>query len=151
VSRAADSERFSGLLLSHRGRTGLTQRDLAARVGVSRRVEQDWEAGVNVPSTEHLQALIQVLFESGGLSAGQEGVEAHSLWAAASGESSARLRRPLDEQWLAGVLAQNTRESSLALPAVKTAEARRQDWARRQTSSASWGERRTARRVVPGW
>src|SRR5918911_67269 len=37
-------ESFRGLLLRHRGRTGLIQRDLAARVGVSLRSVQDWEA-----------------------------------------------------------------------------------------------------------
>ena len=31
------SERFQGLLLRHRGRSGLTQRELASRIGVHRR------------------------------------------------------------------------------------------------------------------
>jgi transcriptional regulator with XRE-family HTH domain len=107
VSRAADSasELFSGLLLRYRGRSGLTQRELAARVGVSRRVEQDWEASVNVPSADHLQALIQALFEAGGLTIGREVDDAHTLWDAALGESASRIRRSLDEAWLAGVLA----------------------------------------------
>jgi transcriptional regulator with XRE-family HTH domain len=54
----ATEESFQGLLLRHRGRTGLTQRDLAARAGVSRRSIQDWEAALNYPEAQHLQALI---------------------------------------------------------------------------------------------
>jgi len=52
--QAADQtgESFQGLLLRHRGRTGLTQRELAARVGVSKRTLQDWEAGVSYPGAE---------------------------------------------------------------------------------------------------
>jgi DNA-binding XRE family transcriptional regulator len=47
--QAADrtAESFQGLLLRHRGRTGLTQRQLATRVGVSRGSLQGWEAGLN--------------------------------------------------------------------------------------------------------
>src|SRR5438132_8730272 len=54
-------ESFRGLLLRHRGRTGLIQRDLAARAGVSRGAVQDWEAGLNYPTAERLQVLTQVL------------------------------------------------------------------------------------------
>ena len=74
-------ESFRGMLLRHRGRTGLTQRDFAARAGVSHRSVQDWESGVNYPTAEGLQALIRVLFESGGLTAGREAAEARELWA----------------------------------------------------------------------
>src|SRR5437870_2700820 len=61
ADRAVES--FRGLLLQHRGRTGLTQRDLAARVGVSRGSVQDWEAGLNYPDVPHLQALIAAFLE----------------------------------------------------------------------------------------
>ena len=40
-------ESFRGLLLRHRGRTGLTQRELATRAGVSLRSVQGWESGVS--------------------------------------------------------------------------------------------------------
>lgn len=40
-------ESFRGMLLRHGGRTGLVQRDFAARAGVSHRSVQDWESGVN--------------------------------------------------------------------------------------------------------
>jgi transcriptional regulator with XRE-family HTH domain len=52
-------EGFRSLLLRHRGRTGLIQRDLAERAGVSLRSVQDWEAGVTLPSAERLRRLIR--------------------------------------------------------------------------------------------
>jgi len=67
-----ETESFAGLLLRHRGRTGLTQRDVAARSGTSRRSVQDWESGLSYPTGERLQALIQVLLEAGGLTLGRE-------------------------------------------------------------------------------
>src|SRR6516165_12366301 len=82
VDTAQPTESFRGSLLSHRGRTGLTQHDLAVRAGVSRRSVQDWESGVTLPAAERLQALIRALLEVGGLSAGREADEAEALWAA---------------------------------------------------------------------
>jgi len=68
-------ESFHGLLLRHRGRTGLTQRALAERVGVSVRSLQMWEAGVNYPGVQLLQSLIAALYDAGGLTAGRETAE----------------------------------------------------------------------------
>src|SRR6202035_4220431 len=79
ADRAGES--FQGLLLRHRGRTGLTQRELAARVGVSMRTVQDWEAGVSYPGAERLQALIAAFLSSGGQAVGREALEAQELWA----------------------------------------------------------------------
>src|SRR5438270_1781710 len=137
--RDPETESFAGLLLRYRGRTGLTQRDLAARLGTSRRSIQDWESGAYYPSAERLQALILVLLESGGLTAGREAVEAHELWAATMREAP-RMRTPLDEVWLAGLLAERTAAHTAeqaddviaAEPALRAAEGggleRRQDW-----------------------
>src|SRR6516164_7649833 len=61
------SESFSRRLLLHRGRTGLTQRDLAARAGIGLRSIQDWEGGVTLPTAERLQTLLRALLEGGGL------------------------------------------------------------------------------------
>src|SRR6202158_5683891 len=91
-----ETESFAGLMLRHRGRTGLTQRDLAARLGTTRRSVQDWESGAYYPSAERLQALILVLLESGGLRVGREGLEAHEMWAAALREAP-RMHTPLDQ------------------------------------------------------
>ena len=69
-------ESFAGLLLRHRGRTGLAQRALADRIGASVRTIENWEGGVNYPSAKPLQALIAALLESGGLTVG---LKAHSV------------------------------------------------------------------------
>src|SRR5438128_1505378 len=91
-------ETFPGLLLRHRGRTGLTQRQLAARVGVSRGSIQGWEAGLNYPTSPRLQALIAAFMEAGGLAAGSEAAEAEALWAAAVHEAP-RMQTPFDSNW----------------------------------------------------
>jgi WD40 repeat protein len=100
-------------------------------VGASRRVVQDWEAGVNVPGADRLQVLIVVLFSAGGLRVGGEADEVHALWAAALAESS-RMRTPLDEAWLRGVLTQQAPERGMSAPLSRPATvrgvARRQDW-----------------------
>jgi transcriptional regulator with XRE-family HTH domain len=105
-AKAADRVRepFSGLLLRHRGRTGLTQRQLAARVGVNRRALQDWEEGVNYPGAQRLQALIAALLEADGLIRGHESDEAEELWAAALLGPS-RMHVPFDPGWFGGLVA----------------------------------------------
>src|SRR5437868_15550359 len=99
-----ETESFAGLLLRYRGRTGLPQRDLAARLGTSRRSIQDWESGAYYPSAERLQALILVLLESGGLTAGRQADEVHELWAGTLREAP-RIHTPLGQLWPDGVLA----------------------------------------------
>jgi transcriptional regulator with XRE-family HTH domain len=101
-------ERFAGLLLQLRGRTGLTQRDLAARLGASRRSVQDWESGVYYPNAHNLKSLIAVLLEAGGLTPGQETAEAEALWAAALRESE-RMQTPFDVTWFAELLGKRGR------------------------------------------
>src|SRR5215472_5515235 len=100
----SDTESFAGLLLRHRGRTGLTQREVAARLGTSRRAVQDWESGVYYPSAERLQAFILVLLEAGGMTVGREIAEARDLWAAALREAP-RMRTPFDEAVFTSLLA----------------------------------------------
>jgi WD40 repeat protein/transcriptional regulator with XRE-family HTH domain len=104
---------FRALLLRHRTRTGLIQRVLAQRVGVSLRSVQDWESGLTFPSGERLQALVRTLLGSGGFTPGREGTEARELWAAAAREAR-RTHSPFDEQWFAGLLAART--SQIAAP-----------------------------------
>src|SRR6266851_554872 len=95
---------FRDLLLRLRGRTGLTQGQLAQRLGVSRRSVQDWEAGANHPAAQRLQALITTLLEAGALTVGRELAEAKQMWDAVLSESP-RMRIPLDEEWLSSLLA----------------------------------------------
>ena len=110
-SQAAES--FRSLLLRGRGRTGLIQRDLAVRAGVSRRSVQDWEVGVTVPTAERLQALIRALPEAGGLTSGRELFEARELWAAVERDGAPTLAA-FDGEWFAGLLA--LQESSKPAP-----------------------------------
>src|SRR6266849_2575907 len=134
-----ETESFAGLLLRHRGRTGLTQRDVATRMGSSERSVQDWEAGVYYPGAQNLKSLIAVLLEAGGLMAGREAAEALELWAAVLRDAP-RMHTPFDERWLASLL----RERAAPPPApeaahhagtvapvassAETGEERRQDW-----------------------
>ena len=137
MDTAQPAESFRGLLLRHRGRTGLIQRDLAARAGASLRSVQDWEAGVTLPSAERLQGLLAALLEAGSLTPGQETSEARELWAAALREAP-RMRTPFDEPWFAAVLAAHAspsrtpataapRGTASAEPGTGSAE-RAQDW-----------------------
>ena len=71
-SAATGGERFYDLALLHRGRTGLTQRDVAARLGVHVRSVQAWEGGISCLDAAHLRALLAAYLTAGGLDAGQE-------------------------------------------------------------------------------
>ncbi len=108
--------------MRHRGRTGLTQREFAERVGVHRRSLQEWEAGVTYPTPERLQAFIAALLDAGGLTVGRESSEVRDVWAAAEREAP-RMHTPFDEEWFARLLAERAR----ATPPVPTSE-RREDW-----------------------
>ena len=140
MDSSQSTESFRDLLLRHRGRTGLSQRELADRIGAGRRTVQDWEAGVNHPSAERLQALIQALLDARGLTVGREAAEAQQLWAAVMRDAP-RMRTPFDEVWLAKLLAERggpdqaaaaPREVSPEMSGVEMAEAPRierdQDW-----------------------
>src|SRR5690349_17092400 len=72
-------ESFRGLVLQLRGRSGLTQRQLAERIGVHVTSIRGWEAGTNYPGVGSLQALIAVGLQAGGFTAGQERQEAEAL------------------------------------------------------------------------
>src|SRR5438270_4693178 len=105
------AESFRDLLLRHRGRTGLTQRELAARVGVSRRAIQVWEAGVNYPSANRLRAVITTLLAAGALTPGRELEGAEAMWSAVQ-RDSVRMCSPFDRSWFATLPGQqrNTHE-----------------------------------------
>src|SRR4051794_8129931 len=94
----ADSEGFAGLALRLRGRTGLTQRDIAAALDVHVRSVQLWEAAASHPNVTRLQGLIRVFLEAGAFADGCEREEAEALWLAAMTESS-RLVTGFDADW----------------------------------------------------
>ena len=97
-------ESFRGLVLQLRGRTGLTQRELATRVGVSVSSIQGWEAGANYPGVASLKALIAAGLQAGGFTTGRETEEVAALWAAALRDAS-RFRTPFDGAWFERLVA----------------------------------------------
>ena len=56
---------FADRALALRERAGLTQRDLAALLGVSARAVQAWEAGLAYPAAARLRRLIALYLERG--------------------------------------------------------------------------------------
>jgi len=97
------SESFRSLLLRHRRRTGLTQRELAELADVSLRTLQDWEAGVTLPTASRLQGLIRaLLLEAGSLHVTRARFEARELWTAV--EREAPRMHAFDDHWLSSML-----------------------------------------------
>ncbi len=117
-SGAAGLPSFRGLALLLRGRSGLTQRDLAELVDVSERAVQKWEAGLSYPSAAHLQRLIALYVGRNVFTAGHEEREAAELWAAG------RPAMPFDRAWFADICA-----APVAAPAVPASAAPCLVWA----------------------
>jgi transcriptional regulator with XRE-family HTH domain len=124
---AVTPEGFSGLALRLRGRTGLTQRDLAARLGLHVRSVQLWEAGSSHPNAQRLQALIQVWLDAGAFGDGVEQAEAEAVWNAAIDESS-RLKTAFDAAWFVRQLRERNGRVSSAVAAAPRPGGGRQSW-----------------------
>jgi transcriptional regulator with XRE-family HTH domain len=125
------TESFSDLLSRHRGRPGLTQRQLTSSAGVGLRSVQDWEAANNYPSAERLRSLIAALLAANGFGAGYEEQEAQAVWDAVA-DATPRLRARFDRVWFCLLLAPGSapagaRNESTGAP-VESATMRRQDW-----------------------
>jgi transcriptional regulator with XRE-family HTH domain len=93
---------FADRALALRQRAGLTQRELAARLGVSRKAIEAWEGGHSYPGTERLKQLIALYLERGALAAGREEEEASALWGAVRGAASRRTVS-FDQHWFASL------------------------------------------------
>jgi WD40 repeat protein/transcriptional regulator with XRE-family HTH domain len=100
-------ESFADLVLQLRARIGLTQRELAARLGVHAHSVQGWEAGTSYPGAPSLQALIAAVLRAGGFTAGRERDEAGAFWASAMREAP-RFRLPFDQTWFEGLLGETS-------------------------------------------
>src|SRR5437588_175604 len=127
---------FGQLILTLRTRIGLTQEGLGERLGVSRRAVAHWEAGLNYPDIEHLQALIALGVQQRIFPAGQEAEEIRALWRAA------HQKVLLDEAWLASVLGRTRPALTLLHPELQEA-ARPGELPRAQPTPApllDWGE-----------
>ncbi|MBV9169007.1 MAG: helix-turn-helix domain-containing protein, partial [Chloroflexi bacterium] len=134
------AESFRDLLLRYRGRSGLTQRQLAERVGVHRRSVQEWEAGFTYPSTDRLESLVRVLVEAHGLTPDQGLAEAEALWAAVQREAP-HVHSRFDQAWFERLAARHPGPPELPPYALEApagpggasragggAPDRRQDW-----------------------
>ena len=126
---------FADQALALRERAGLTQRELAALLGVSERAIGRWEAGESYPGTHHLQQLIARHLERGAFGVGREDEEAAALWAAARARAPRRTP-PFDPHWFASLpRAQDGAVPHAPTPPVPTPSPpatahaqRRQDW-----------------------
>jgi transcriptional regulator with XRE-family HTH domain len=160
VSSSSDDsgESFRRLLLRLRGRIHLTQRDLAAQMGVHVHSIQGWEAGSNHPGVASLRALIAAAAHAGAFTPGRELDEAAALWAAASREAP-RLRVPFDRAWFDTIVPPRQEFShhaaalSVAPPTpsrVPTVETRRVSWGQAPDVVGFVG-RATEREMLTQW
>ena len=77
---AAGLKRFADAALALRQRAGLTQRELAALLGVSARSVQAWEAGLSYPGAERLKQLIAFYLGRGALAAARRPHRPSRTW-----------------------------------------------------------------------
>src|SRR5258707_7462351 len=137
MQRPSYSERdyaFGQAMLTLRTSMGLTQRDLADLLGISRRAMGEWEAGSSYPKVKHLKRLMELGVQHQAFPAGREAEEIHAFWQAA------RQKVLLNEEWLSALLGQQPafrpvpaavpREEHAAREAVRTrpAPGPRVDW-----------------------
>src|SRR5260221_7515603 len=91
---------FGQAMLTLRTSMGLTQRDLADLLGISRRAMGEWEAGSSYPKVKHLKRLMELGVQHQAFPAGREAEEIHAFWQAA------RQKVLLNEEWLSALLGQ---------------------------------------------
>ncbi len=75
MKRSSYGERdyaFGQSMLTLRTKLGLTQAELADRLGVSRRAVGEWELGSSYPKAEHLKALLALAVGQQAFAAGRE-------------------------------------------------------------------------------
>src|SRR2546429_3698225 len=103
MKRSSYGERayaFGQAMLTLRTAIGLTQAELADRLGVSRRAVGEWEVGSSYPKDEHLKALLTLAVKQQAFPAGREEEEIRAFWKAA------HQKVMLDEAWLSALLSQ---------------------------------------------
>jgi transcriptional regulator with XRE-family HTH domain len=130
---------FADRALALRERAGLTQRTLAALLGVSGRAIQAWEAGLAYPGAAHLTQLIAFYVERAAFPVGRE-EEATALWEAVRAHAPHRTV-PFDRRWFASLRGgAGPAGSAASLPPVPTAGAPRwDDWGEAPDVGAFYG------------
>src|SRR3989454_6821829 len=101
---------FGQSMLALRTSLGLTQAELAERLGVSGRAVREWEAGSSYPKAPHLQHVITLAVQQQAFPPGREAEEIRALWKAA------RQKVLLDEQWLSTLLGRSGPSLELVAP-----------------------------------
>ena len=96
--------RFGQMAAGLRSKAGLTQKDVAVALGVSRRSIQHWEGGTAFPNPANLKKLIELYLPYEAFTAGKEIEEAQALWEQAD-ESAVRRKNFFDRPWLESLLA----------------------------------------------
>ena len=133
---------FGQAVLTLRTATRLTQAEMAMQLGVSRKAVGEWEAGLTYPKAERLKALIVLALGRLAFPAGREEEEIRAFWQAA------HQKVPIDEAWLAALLAQREvaltshppREtSSAAQDLTLTTDRLRVDWGDALTTTTFYG------------
>src|SRR5947209_1301826 len=113
MKRSSYGERdyaFGQAMLTLRTALGLTQAELADRLGVSRRAVGEWEVGSSYPKASHLKALLTLAVQHGTFPAGREAEEIRAFWKAA------HQKVLLDESWLSALLSQHPGPLERMLP-----------------------------------
>ncbi len=113
MKRSSYGERdsaFGQSMLTLRTTLGLTQAELADRLGVSRRAVGEWEVGSSYPKAERLKQLIELAVKQQAFPAGREEEEIHAFWKAA------HQKVLLDESWLSTLLSQHHRPLERMMP-----------------------------------
>jgi WD40 repeat protein/transcriptional regulator with XRE-family HTH domain len=77
---------------------GMTQAELAERLGVSRRAAAEWETGSSYPKVEHLKVFLTLCVQQQAFPTGREEEKIRALWRAA------HQKVLLDEAWLHDLL-----------------------------------------------
>jgi WD40 repeat protein/transcriptional regulator with XRE-family HTH domain len=96
-------DRFGLLALALREKAGLTQAEVAGKLGVSERTIRHWEAGTAYPSSDNLRELIELYLCNSTFVSGHERDDAKVLWEQVV-ESASRRKPPFDDAWFDDLL-----------------------------------------------